>query len=440
MDEAGQLEAGGSSIGRTSTKPAPDGRASEHVFVGHPSGKWARVRHVARRTPPFRTTPVQIAHAWPCSWPMLLVRGEPAAAQLTPHAGRTEHRMPQSTKSRSTTKTAAAAKRAAKTATKTTKTTETKNVPTTTKTAAKTASRKTAAKRGTKTERRATAAAIATHVVRVPAAALLETNTATHVSRSKSALESTKTRGGFKLASVDKLAKSVRITYANGSTIRPGLAQNVYALVPVTPEPVAEPVKTRAKRAAVSVAKTGRVEPTETAAPETDDVLSAIAEITAKIEKRGHATSAESRKLDALRAQRDAATKNAKRAKTSGRKTTTKIGTAAVAKYADTATAATNYMNAAASGGRNPVSTQNVADVAQLVGRKNAIAAICGESASLAECKRLVRGTETKNATAIRAALRDFAQKITDASDSGRTTKIRGAKLLGIAIALAESK
>jgi hypothetical protein len=47
MDEAGQLEAGGSSIGRTSTKPAPDGRASEHVFVGHPSGKWARVRHVA---------------------------------------------------------------------------------------------------------------------------------------------------------------------------------------------------------------------------------------------------------------------------------------------------------------------------------------------------------------------------------------------------------
>jgi hypothetical protein len=422
---------------------------------------------------------------------MLLVRGEPAAAQLTPHAGRTEHRMPQSTKSRSTTKTAAAAKRAAKTATKTTKTTETKNVPTTTKTAAKTASRKTAAKRGTKTERRATAAAIATHVVRVPAAALLETNTATHVSRSKSALESTKTRGGFKLASVDKLAKSVRITYANGSTIRPGLAQNVYALVPVqpepvaepvktrggfklasvdklaksvrityangstirpglaqnvyalvpvTPEPVAEPVKTRAKRAAVSVAKTGRVEPTETAAPETDDVLSAIAEITAKIEKRGHATSAESRKLDALRAQRDAATKNAKRAKTSGRKTTTKIGTAAVAKYADTAAAATAYMNAAASGGRNPVSTQNVADVAQLVGRKNAIAAICGESASLAECKRLVRGTETKNATAIRAALRDFAQKITDASDSGRTTKIRGAKLLGIAIALAESK
>jgi hypothetical protein len=437
MDEAGQLEAGGSSIGRTSTKPAPDGRASEHVFVGHPSGKWARVRHVARRTPPFRTTPVQIAHAWPCSWPMLLVRGEPAAAQLTPHAGRTEHRMPQSTKSRSTTKTAAAAKRAAKTATKTTKTTETKNVPTTTKTAAKTASRKTAAKRGTKTERRATAAAIATHVVRVPAAALLETNTATHVSRSKSALESTKTRGGFKLASVDKLAKSVRITYANGSTIRPGLAQNVYALVPVQPEPVAEPVKTRAKRAAVSVAKTGTVEPTDV---ESVDVLAEIAAIAAKIDQRGHATSAESRKLDALRAQRDAATKIAKRAKTSGRKTTTKIGTAAVAKYADTATAATNYMNAAASGGRNPVSTQNVADVAQLVGRKNAIAAICGESASLAECKRLVRGTETKNATAIRAALRDFAQKITDASDSGRTTKIRGAKLLGIAIALAESK
>lgn len=336
------------------------------------------------------------------------------------------------TASRSTA-TTTAAKRAAKTAKTTTEKTA---MPT----ATKTASRKTAAKRGTKTSRRQTAAAIAMHVVRVPAATLLETSTATHVSRSKSALATTKTRAEFKIKSVERTAKSVRITYANGSTIRPAMTADVYALVPV--EPVAAPVETkttRAKRAA-STAKTKTAAPVETTDVESVDVLAEIAAIAAKIDKRGHATSAESRKLDALRAQRDAATKIAKRAKTSGRKTTTKIGTAAVAKWTDTAAAATTYMNAAASGGRNPVSTQNVADVAALVGRKNAIAAICGESASIAECKRLVRGTETKNAAAIRTALRDFAQRITDASDSGRTTKIRGAKLLGIAIALAESK